>query len=659
MPASPRGKSLRCWQAVADFVPAPGRLYELPLTTGDQVAIVETGTQIPEGWLFVSHLSNGLQGLVPLSFMREVEGEVVPPAPLADAPSSSAAPLSGRASPGAAGSSSAQQPAQAESPDAPANKDHQRVAIAQFKPDAGAVYELPIEKGDLVELAIVDWTLPEGWLVAKNTRSGGLGLVPASCLAPLPKEANEPTLQELKEKAERGHREALADKDKLAKHLAENEAVLAEERRAKAQVEAEKAKNESELEKVSKEKEQLSTQVAALKEVETMQVAFQHVVKQIPMVKTMVDTNMAQTRRIDEAIDEAAAKEGVFVTAVPNADGEPSAEGAAAEGEGHVVIHSEEDEQKGELLDAERERARIARKIQQLDHERQKAIGQLTEAETRYVKAAKTITAKDEAAAAGERVRRLLPRVKELLAPTQDELTAYLEVMTSAVMKTAEESAVVLLETLARTNDPQQAIAQAFQQRAARRSGAAHQHVLEHRIGPRPMRRQPSLPTLSAARAPPSLPSAGPSAASLAETPQPTPQPVAARRPPPAAAKRPGRPSSANPLHNRLPTGRASEVRHRRMPIPDRLRRTLSWEPSVRPAPRLRPSSSSSSLHVVTPTKDAGVEKMFAEPSSEAKENLAKRSNHFYHMHIERLNRAREAKANALKTKLGDGVYTR
>ena len=42
---------------------------------------------------------------------------------------------------------------------------------------------------------------------------------------------------------------------------------------------------------------------------ELLKRAFQHVVKQIPMVKTMVDTNMAQTRRIDEAIDEAAAKE--------------------------------------------------------------------------------------------------------------------------------------------------------------------------------------------------------------------------------------------------------------------------------------------------------------------------------------------------------------
>ena len=49
--------------------------------------------------------------------------------------------------------------------------------------------------------------------------------------------------------------------------------------------------------------------------------------------------------------------------------------------------------------------------------------------ENRYLKAAKSVNEDDEAAAVVDRVARLLPRIKQLLAPTQDELTAYLEVV--------------------------------------------------------------------------------------------------------------------------------------------------------------------------------------------------------------------------------------
>lgn len=637
---------LRCWQARADFDPAPGALYELPLQKGDMLALVSVGGQIPDGWLFVNHLSNGLQGLVPLSFVEELEDTVVPPIPSGEAPPEGCETSAASSTAGTGGMPASMQ---ASSPPSPSpdggNNEFKRQAIHAFKPEAGAVYELPVEKGDLVELAIVDWTLPEGWVVAKNTVSGSLGLVPKGHLAPLPKEANEPTLQELKERAERALRETLVEKEKMAKLLAVQESQLKTERTDNSRLEAEQQQSLGELAAKGKENEGLSTQVRQLNEVKVMQVAFEHVCSQLPKVRELVDSKIEETKRIDEAIEQAESGSSPSVAPAGHAPGEPAADdgdaSAAEGGDAQVLLHSEESEQ-GELLDAERERARIARKIQQLDSERHKAIGQLTEAETRYIKVAKTISAKDEAAASAQRVTRLLPRVKELLAPTQDELTAYLEVMTSAVMRTAEESAVVLLETLARTNDPQQAITQAFQMRAARRAsagaGSIHQHILEHRIGPRPMRRQASLPSL-AARPAPSLPEM---------------QPTPARRAPPSVVKRPPRPSSANPLHNRMPPGRMHEIRHRKMPLPDRLRRTLSWEPSARPAPRLghrsslRPASSSGTI-------DESPSLSMDDPKLES---LEKRNRHGYNLHVDRLNKARETKARATRA-VEDGVFSR
>ena len=50
---------------------------------------------------------------------------------------------------------------------------------------------------------------------------------------------------------------------------------------------------------------------------------------------------------------------------------------------------------------------------------------------------------------------------------------------------------------------------------------------------------------------------------------------------------------------------------------------------------------------------------MFDEPSPEAKDNLAKRNSQFFNLHVDRLNKAREAKANRAARKLGEGAYNR
>ena len=107
------------------------------------------------------------------------------------------------------------------------------------------------------------------------------------------------------------------------------------------------------------------------------------------------------------------------------------------------------------LITADKERAALAEKIKRLEEERVEAVREMKKAEDKYLIAAKHLNAEDEAVLARDRIITLLPKVKELLAPTQDELMVHLESMAGTIMRQAEDSAKVLLETLARTNDPQ------------------------------------------------------------------------------------------------------------------------------------------------------------------------------------------------------------
>ena len=58
--------TLRRWKAIADFAPAPGAMWELPLKRNDEVATLPASSgRAPTGWLLVRHLTSGLQGIVP------------------------------------------------------------------------------------------------------------------------------------------------------------------------------------------------------------------------------------------------------------------------------------------------------------------------------------------------------------------------------------------------------------------------------------------------------------------------------------------------------------------------------------------------------------------------------------------------------------------
>jgi len=240
-------------------------------------------------------------------------------------------------------------------------------------------------------------------------------------------------------------------------------------------------------------------------------------------------------------------------------------------------------------------------------------------------------------------------------------------------MKTAEQSAVVLLETLARTNDPQLAINDAFNQRMQRRSHIldAQRRGMEGRVspsqqrrstlspvGPRPLPKRVSsrfdtdprsLPQLrNPLRAPPMLPSGSTRHSSSRGTMfrAPAHRPASANQPRPLS-----RPGSASYLHRVPPprgNGAVQQQRQPRMSMPERLRRSLSWDPQAPPThatrrPPERPASAT------TPASD---ELGTAPPPL----TTLRRGRQASNVHVLRQNRAREVKAHSRAVA---GVFSR
>ena len=209
----------------------------------------------------------------------------------------------------------------------------------------------------------------------------------------------------------------------------------------------------------------------------------------------------------------------------------------------------------------------------------------------------------------------------------------------------------MLLDTLARTNDPNQAIKMAFERRAERRNTLmdAQRRGVEQSLSPsrilnrgdyrpRSGSHPRSLPSLGAARPPPPMP---------AEAMRPAPDRFTGSRV--AGARGASRPSSARPssaprpmsagrLHTRLPP---------RMSMPDRLRRTVSREPT-----RVPPQSVDAFVDSSHPAQNEAS----ADPA--AKQNAAKRGRLASNAHILRQNKARDVKARDSRRALSS-VFSR
>ena len=471
-------------RAIANFTPAPGMAYELRLSSGDEVEVINISSNPPPpGWLTVRHATNGAEGLVPSTFLEMLAADeraaqmqteqysVSAAAPdgtsgwrEAKAPSNQPSsshdivvenlddrPMesSVQAVSDGADSSIVTTRNMSKGSDSGEEKANWRIVSHAFKPEAGAVFELSISKNDPVEIVMVDYDIPDGWIVVKHLGSDSSGLVPLACLAPWPSAVEEDSLQKQKEDAEQALSKALAEKADMAKQLEERQQRLQEEERARFEAEQARRKSSDELKAMEKAKEVLEEQMAELNETTASLKEQAEVVEGLPTFKAMIAS------RVEEQKGVATEEERLSKLRDDTKD--------------RVTLDEAEAEHQADaLIQAERARESVARRIEQLDQERVQAMGQLTKAHTKYLEVSRTMNAKDQAAATTERMIQLLPRVKELLTPSQNELKAFMEVMTDAVMKHAEESATVLLETLVKTNDPQAAIRLAFKERATR-----------------------------------------------------------------------------------------------------------------------------------------------------------------------------------------------
>ena len=136
-------------RALQDFSPAPGSLFEIPLKLNEVVELIEDG-DAPDGWLLVQsgrRLTGlvGTQGLVPLTFLEEIEA-----APDESASDAAATEAPGAAAPEAANDGGADDPLdQSERRRRERlERENKRIAIANFHPEPGSVFEVPMQVGE-------------------------------------------------------------------------------------------------------------------------------------------------------------------------------------------------------------------------------------------------------------------------------------------------------------------------------------------------------------------------------------------------------------------------------------------------------------------------------------------------------------------------------
>jgi hypothetical protein len=225
------------------------------------------------------------------------------------------------------------------------------------------------------------------------------------------------------------------------------------------------------------------------------------------------------------------------------------------------------------MREAEQARADAEKNFNALDNQRTEAEQNLADAERRAQAATAKVRAEEHAREANNRALQLLPGLRELLAPTQHELKLAVDAVANAVIKNAEDSAK-LLAKLAVTHDPAGALQDAVQRRSGgRRYGSERQWLTELQVPDDDDSVADSL-----ANAPLSL-SSRPTPLSLPS--RPTPRGAGEHRwpPHPPPGQRTGRtPARSYPgksdVSNRAAASQWSSAPHvrQRQSLPDRLR---------------------------------------------------------------------------------------
>ena len=445
------------YHALAAFSPAPGALWELELTVGETITLVDGDA--PPGWLVVSRERDGMEGIVPESFLEE-ESE--------DEDGDGANDGGKEEADGDEGGAPAAPEAEAEAPPVDETmlersarfraekleRESQRVCIVNFQPDPGSVFEVPMSVGEVIDLAEVAWEPPAGWLAVKRegtSSASGLGnlvgIVPITCveMLPEPDEAG-PTIEEQKEAAERALKVATQEKEETAQALATREEALRVENERAAQAEQLVATRETELSAAQKREEELEER---LKTIDELQARNNDLHDEVDVLKkggseaALIELEVRrELRRLVQARAEQFDKQ-------KRREDEEAAKRKDWE--------SSQFESQRVYEDAEREYSRVQELWQHAEEayrragfERDAARARLVEAERQRDEARARMLEVDEGPkAASERVlNELIPGVRALIEPEPEALKAIKEIVPHKLLLLAEEGAQAKLKAI-------------------------------------------------------------------------------------------------------------------------------------------------------------------------------------------------------------------
>lgn len=291
---------------------------------------------------------------------------------------------------------------------------NRRMALFDFEAEPGSIYELALVKGEIVELT--DDDAPDGWVAALSLSSDKIGLVPEVYLGAAPRlRPDAPTQEELelkKAKEQKAEVERELAAMKAAKKVVEDEKEVALEEAAEREEKLKKDMEEVEARETTR-LEQEAIRKAAFDEEEQLQAARRREMEEAEKLWPSTDQRVLRAA-LDQAERARLEAEHAYLT---------------------VRLSAEQAEQR--LKDAQRLADEAADKLRENERARD----------------------------ANARAHSLMPGLRELLAPTQEELKMCVETVTNAVMKNAEESAR-LLAKLSITQDPKEALQEAVAKRA-------------------------------------------------------------------------------------------------------------------------------------------------------------------------------------------------
>jgi len=378
------------YKALEDYVPdAADRNIELAFKEGSILEATETNA--PPGWI---HCRLGTSsGLVPQTYVVEYAKRDDDD----DSDEDSDEHMDGSAEDhGEGGQEEAEE------------DDGIRICVERHEPVPGAMFEILMHEQDKI-LLLRDQVAPEGWVRVQNLRTSDIGLVPEDRVAFPPRDDD----------------------------LSEEQLELVKEKEKNAQLTAELEKVQIDLlqkfQEMRKEKELEILREKKAKEAEAMK--RKEALEALETFKSV--EHVALLSELEKAKKEKEEHERTALLEIQQRQAREAAEEHYASSRSVFGRKRELEMAEGELSKAELEFNRI-------DAARARAERKLEDARRKVEECAEQLRAEEAAREANERTLMLLPGLRELMAPTQQELRSCIEAVTSAVMRNAEQSARLL-----------------------------------------------------------------------------------------------------------------------------------------------------------------------------------------------------------------------